>query len=206
MHEFRNLLDRIVKRAGEVRKNNGVSAIREMLDAAKIKRNYKGIPTSVLPSEQGKVDRIRQVVNMNLPTLLNAIEYNNQEIMNLEGDGEKENLLEHYLEDNRILEMFGNLEHRSADDVEAAAKQLETIIKGGKAAFRDALTQRRAEVDALRKRAVNDATFGKNRFADRGDAKKHSGYWLKNESLGTLMRIASGSSIQDFDNSVGGEL
>ena len=199
MHEFRNLLDRIVKRAGEVRKNNGVSAIREMLDAAKIKRNYKGIPTSVLPSEQGKVDRIRQVVNMNLPTLLNAIEYNNQEIMNLEGDGEKENLLEHYLEDNRILEMFGNLEHRSADDVEAAAKQLETIIKGGKAAFRDALTQRRAEVDALRKRAVNDATFGKNRFADRGDAKKHSGYWLKNESLGTLMRIASGSSIQDFD-------
>ena len=206
MHEFRNLFSRIVKRAGEVRKETGVAAIREMLDAAKIKRNYKGIPTSVLPSEQGKVDRIRQAVNMNLATLLNAIEYNNQEIMNLEDDGEKEGLLEHYLEDNRILEMFGNLERRSPDEVEAAAKELEKIIKGGKSAFREAMAARRAEVDAMRKRAVEDATFGKNRYADRGDAQKHSVYWLKNESLGTLMRIASGQSIQDFDNSIGGEL
>ena len=206
MHEFRNLFSRIVRRAGEVRKETGVAAIREMLDAAKIKRNYKGIPTSVLPSEQGKVDRIRQAVNMNLPTLLNAIEYNNQEIMNLEDDGEKEGLLEHYLEDNRILEMFGNLERRSPDEVEAAANELEKIIKGGKSAFREAMAVRRAEVDAMRKRAVEDATFGKNRYADRGDAQKHGVYWLKNESLGTLMRIASGQSIQDFDNSIGGEL
>ncbi len=206
MHEFRNLFDRIIRRAGEVRKETGVEAIREMLDAAKIKRNYKGIPTSVLPSEQGRVDRIRQVVNMNLPTLLNAVEYNNREIMNLEGDGEKENLLENYLEDNRILEMFGNLERRSPDEVEAAAKELEKIIKGGKSAFREAMAVRRAEVDAMRKRAVDDATFGKNRYADRGDAQKHMNYWLKNESLGTLMRIASGKSIQDFDNSIGGEL
>ena len=206
MHEFRNLFDRIVHRASEVRKTKGATAIKEMLDAARIKRNYKGIPTSILPSEQAKIDRIRQVVNMNLPTLLNAIEYNNQKIMELEGSEENDNLLQNFLEDNRILETFGNLENKTADETEAAARMLESIIRGGKAKFKDALTERKAKIDKMRTRAVNDATFGKNEFSDRGDAKKHRGYWLKNESLGTLMRIASGKSIQDFENSVGGEL
>ena len=206
MHEFRNIQSRIIRRSAQVRKDSGIAAIREMLDSAKIKRNYKGIPTSVLPSEQRRVDRIRSAVNMNLATVTNAIEYNNQKIMELEGNEEVEDLMYHFLEDNRLLEIFGNLDNRSADDVDAAAKILENIIKGGKAKFKDAITRRKVEVDAMRKRAVDDATFGRNEYKDRGDAQKHSNYFLKNESLGTLMRIVSGKSIQDFDNSVAGEL
>ena len=44
MHEFRNLFDRIVRRAGEVRKTNGAAAIKEMLDAAKIRKYNARIP------------------------------------------------------------------------------------------------------------------------------------------------------------------
>jgi len=204
--EFDRILENMVSRGKEQRRSRGVERIREMLDAAKIRRNYKGIPTSVLPEEQARVDRIRQAIDMSLPTLMNAIENNNTRIMALEDDPENGYLTDKYREDNALLEMFGDISGKDADAVDRAAAVLEKIIKGGKANFRAAIDARKKEVDKMRVRAVDDATFGKNAFADRGDAGKHSDFMLKNEALGTLLRIASGKSIQDFDNSIAGEL
>lgn len=204
--EFRKIFEDILNRGAEVRKEGAIAEIREMLDAAKIKRNYKGIPTSVLPSEQAHVDRIRKIVSLDLPAVANMIDFNNEQLSALDADAEGNHKAEALLEDNLLLTTFGNLDYQAPDKVEAAAKQLRELISGGKAAFAEKLAERKAYLDGLRKRMVEDATFGKNSFADRGDARKHSDFMLKNESLGTLMRIASGRGIQEFDSTVGGEL
>lgn len=204
--EFRKIFGDILNRGAEVRKEGAIADIREMLDAAKIKRNYKGIPTSVLPSEQARVDRIRKIVSLDLSAVANMIDFNNEQLSALDADAEGSHKAEALLEDNLLLTTFGNLDYQAPDKVEAAAKQLRELISGGKAAFAEKLAERKAYLDGLRKRMVEDATFGKNSFADRGDARKHSDFMLKNESLGTLMRIASGRGIQEFDSTVGGEL
>ena len=204
--EFRKIFENILARSAEVRKEGAIAEIREMLDAAKIKRNYRGIPTSVLPSEQARVDRIRKIVSLDLPAVANMIDFNNEQLSALDADTEGSHKAEALLEDNLLLTTFGNLDYQAPDKVEAAAKQLRELISGGKAAFAEKLAERKAYLDGLRKRMVEDATFGKNSFADRGDARKHSDFMLKNESLGTLMRIASGRGIQEFDSTVGGEL
>ena len=206
MREFRSLVERMVNRAGELRKTTAQNEIREMLDAVKVKRNYKGIATAVIPSEQERVERIRRVIDMNIATLAKAVDANNEQIMKLEESGEDSALLKKYQEDNQLLEMFGDLEHRSANDVEEAAEKLKNIIFGGKMAFFDLLSKRRDRINDMRSRALDDITFGKMETFFRVDPEYFTKYWLKNQSLGTLMRLASGKSIQDFDNSVFGEL
>lgn len=206
MAEFRNLLDRMTRRGAEVRKAAQLEEIKEMLDAAKVKRNYKGIPTSILPSEQRRVDRIRQIINMNLPAVANLIEYNNEQITALEGDSGDAGLLENYREDNAMLELFGNLKGRTADDAATAANVLRNLIRGGRSNFKEKILARQAELQEMRNRAVHDATFGTNVIHDRSDARRHTDYILKNEALGTLMRLVSGESIQDFDRTLAGEL
>lgn len=206
MREFRSLVERMVNRAGELRKTTAQNEIREMLDAVKVKRNYKGIATAVIPSEQERVERIRRVIDMNIASLAKAVDANNEQIMKLEESGEEPALLKKYQEDNQLLEMFGDLEHRSANDVEEAAEKLKNIIFGGKMAFFDLLSKRRDRINDMRSRALDDITFGKLETFVRVDPEYFTKYWLKNQSLGTLMRLASGKSIQDFDNSVFGEL
>ena len=206
MREFRSLVERMVNRAGELRKTTAQNEIREMLDAVKVKRNYKGIATAVIPSEQERVERIRRVIDMNIATLAKAVDANNEQIMKLEESGEDSALLKKYQEDNQLLEMFGDLEHRSANDVETAAEKLKNIVFGGKMAFFDLLSKRRDRINDMRSRALDDITFGKLETFVRVDPEYFTKYWLKNQSLGTLMRLASGKSIQDFDNSVFGEL
>lgn len=206
MSEFNKIIERMTTASQEARRDSGIGEIKAMLDAAKIKRNYKGIPTSVLPAEQAKVDRIRQITNMDIPTLANLLEYNNQQMMKLEDSEDSTLAIERILEDNAIIETFGNLEVRSADDVEVALNSLKEIIQGGKSKFKDKLLQRKANLERMRQRAVDDATFGKNSFKSGENVKNHSEYWLRNMHLGTLLRLVAGKSIQNFEESVSGEL
>ena len=199
--EFRKIFGDILNRGAEVRKVGAIADIREMLDAAKIKRNYKGIPTSVLPSEQARVDRIRKIVSLDLSAVANMIDFNNEQLSALDADAEGSHKAEALLEDNLLLTTFGNLDYQAPDKVEAAAKQLRELISGGKAAFAEKLAERKAYLDGLRKRMVEDATFGKSSFADRGDARKHSDFMLKNELARNVDadRFGPGNSGVRFD-------
>ena len=180
--------------------------MRDMLDAVKLKRNWKGIPTSVLPSEQARVDRIRQIMDMDYSTVQNALNYNSSKLLELdEGVASSADYREKYLEDNRLLDMFGYLNLRDVKAAEAAEKFLRELINGGKTQWRDKLERRKVEVERLRARAIEDATFGTNEVSRR-DAQRHSDTILRNETLPTLLRLVSGKRIEDFDDSVAGEL
>ena len=208
--EFVKLLDKMLSRSRELRKTGSRNSIREMLDAAKIKRNYKGIPTDILPSERARVDRIGKIVDMNIPAVAAAIAHNNEQIGAIEEAAEHDaataSRLAELREDNALLDMFGTIDMRSPEEAEQAATFLNNLISGGKADFRAKLDSRLAELEEMRGRALNDAAFGKDAFHTGGDAERYSDLMLKHQSLGDLMRLVSGQSIQDFDNSVAGEL
>lgn len=216
MHEFKALQDKITNMGQKKRGEKSMANIRKMLDAVKMKRNWKGIPVSIIPSEQGNIDRIRKIVDMNAATVANAIDFNNERIAALEmqmenpmPDDERARLqaeAEQHTRDNVLLDTFGNLAYLAPEKVETAEHLLENFIKKGKIDLKTKLGARFAEAEKLRRQAIDDATFGKNYIPDQSDARNHTAYMVKMSSLGNLMRIAAGKSIQDFDNSYAGEL
>lgn len=213
---YHKLMDDILTASKKKRAETSIKNIREMLDAAKMKRNWKGIPVSIIPSEQAHVDRIRKIVDMNPATVANAVDYNNERIAALEmqldslsADEDRADIeaeIKQHTEDNALLEMFGNLPYLPVEQVKTAENMLKNLIKKGKIDLKTQLGARFAEAEKLRRQAIDDATFGKNYVPDNSDAKNHLTYMLKTSSLSNLMRIASGKSIQDFDDSYAGKL
>jgi len=213
---YHKLMDDILTASKKKRAETSIENIREMLDAAKMKRNWKGIPVSIIPSEQAHVDRIRKIVDMNPATVANAVDYNNERIAALEmqldslsADEDRADIeaeIKQHTEDNALLEMFGNLPYLPVEQVKTAENMLKNLIKKGKIDLKTQLGARFAEAEKLRRQAIDDATFGKNYVPDNSDAKNHLTYMLKTSSLANLMRIASGKSIQDFDDSYAGKL
>ena len=114
--------------------------------------------------------------------------------------------IEQYKRDNILLDTFGNLAYLAPEKVETAEHLLENFIKKGKIDLKTKLGARFAEAEKLRRQAIDDATFGKNDLLHKEDAQNHITYMVKMSSLGNLMRIAAGKSIQDFENSYAGEL
>ena len=223
LHEFRKLLDSITSASKEHHVTDNISEMKEMADAVKTKRNWKGIPVSVIPSEAARVERIRKILDMTPASVAAATDYNNERILELEAEAEAEHnrllssedgtefksvesLKQKYVEDNMLLEMYGNLAYKSLNDVRAARGMLKNLIGGGKAKFAELLGERAAEANRMRSQAEDEITFGKRSNPYSEDARKHWNYTLKNMSLGSLLRLVSGQSITDFDNSIPGEL
>lgn len=217
LHEFRNLLEQITETAQEQRTESSIANIKDMLESARMKRNWKGIPVSVLPSQQANVDRIRKIVDMNPATVANAMDYNNERIQGIEEALEDAKLtddaralfkteLEQRANDNMLLDKFGNLTYKKPGEVKAAEEALQRLIRNGKYEFGERLKQRFKDAENMRLRAIDDATFGKMNYNTQTDAKKHLQYELDLSSIQNILRLVSGKSIQDFDNSIGGEL
>lgn len=216
LHEFRKLLESITEASQEARKESSLAKIKDMLDSAKMKRNWKGIPISIAPSEQGNIDRVRKIVDMNPAIVANSLDYNNERIKAIE-DALEEDVpedtratlkaeLEQHIKDNMLLDTFGNLNLKKPDALKQAEEALRKMIRHGKFDFEVRLGQRFAEAENMRLRAIDDATFGKRDYQSKTDAKAHLPYMMKLSSLPNLLRLVSGKSIQDFDSSIGGEL
>ena len=218
MAEFYKLQSEMLNAAQSKRTQDSIVHINEMLDAVKMKRNWKGIPVSVIPSEQTRVERIRTIVNMSAASVANAIDYNNERILELEDRSDKyfeggetnEKIvaeIQKLKDDNALLELFGNLEYRKPDSATKAEEFLESLIRGGKAKFKSLLAEQAGRVLEMRQQAVNEITGGRNVIPRHGtDAKNHTPYMTKNMNLPTLLRLIAARSGLDFDSSVFGKL
>lgn len=202
--EFRAIIQDMMARNGQARQNTAIASIKEMLDAARLKRNYRGVPVSVLPSEQAKVDRIRFITGLDVAALANLVTANNEELSMLDDMDESMTRREAILEDNALIAMFGNLERQSPNDAERAAETLKAIIEGGKSAFRDKLNQRRNEVETMRQQAIQYYMNGDTEFSNEQNDNGPNRYWVNNMSLPTLMRM--GGVRDGWDNTLPGKL
>ena len=203
--ELEALMSRIMEAEKEYSRNRNIQAIKDMLEAVKVKRNRRGIPVSVVPEIQQTVDRIREIVNMNVPAVNNLISAHNEEIAELEKKHVQSDRLELLRNDNELLVTFGKLKEQAPEDVRAARELLYHLIRDGRDSLRSRLDARLAEVEAMREQAITEASRGTNVYG-KTDADLNFAGMLPQMGLHSLLDIASGSEGADFDRTVAGRL
>ena len=203
--ELEALMSRIMEAEKEYSRNRNTQAIKDMLEAVKVKRNRRGIPVSVVPEIQQTVDRIREIVNMNVPAVNNLISAHNEEIAELEKKHVQSDRLELLRNDNELLVTFGKLKEQAPEDVRAARELLYHLIRDGRDSLRSRLDARLAEVEAMREQAITEASRGTNVYG-KTDADLNFAGMLPQMGLHSLLDIASGSEGADFDRTVAGRL
>ena len=202
--EFDRLQQDILNRSGEVNKTKLLGEIKELLDANKTRRNYKGIPTSAAPATQQQIDRIRFIASMNLPAAAAAIEANNTRIAELEEAGDAETAIADLRQDNTLLSTFAGLEERPVEAVREARRLLGSVVLHGRAVLKEQLAARQERIGRMRADVIADLTDGGMEVQGNKDGNQHAAYPLRLNSISGTLKLLSGRSIEDLANTVSG--
>lgn len=202
--EFDRLQQDILNRSGEVNKTKLLGEIKELLDANKTRRNYKGIPTSAAPATQQQIDRIRFIASMNLPAAAAAIEANNTRIAELEEAGDAETAIADLRLDNTLLSTFAGLDERPVEAVREARRLLGSVILHGRAILKEQLAARQERLRRMRADVIADLTDGGMEVQGNRDGNQHAAYPLRLNSISGTLKLLSGRSIEDLANTVSG--
>lgn len=207
MAEFHKILDQVLQKQSEVRRADDIADINRMLDSARQGRNWRGIPVSIIPSEQGSVDLIRQVMKWDPAAVAAAIEDRMTTLQTLDdaGTAEDDGKRGRIEKELALIAKFGNLEYRDAKDAAEAAKELKNIIGGAKATFREQLTDRAKWLDQRRADLIRKLTGGR----PLTDMDTRAGFLKRfldsNDTLETTLAMLYGDPT-DFDATEGGKL
>ena len=202
--EFDRLQQDILNRSGEVSKTKLLGEIKELLDANKTRRNYKGIPTSAAPATQQQIDRIRFIASMNLPAAAAAIEANNTRIAELEEAGDAETAIADLRLDNTLLSTFAGLDERPVEAVREARQLLGSVVLHGRAILKEQLAARQERLRRMRADVIADLTDGGMEVQGNKDGNQHAAYPLRLNSISGTLKLLSGRSIEDLANTVSG--
>ena len=207
MAEFHKILDQVLQKQSEVRRAADIADINRMLDSARQGRNWRGIPVSIIPGEQGSVDLIRQVMKWDPAAVAAAIEDRMTTLQTLDeaGTAEDDGKRGRIEKELALIAKFGNLEYRDAKDAAEAAKELKNIIGGAKATFREQLTDRAKWLDQRRADLIRKLTGGR----PLTDMDTRAGFLKRfldsNDTLETTLAMLYGDPT-DFDATEGGKL
>jgi len=199
MHEFRNLMNDMTKKSNAARRDQAVEKIRDLLEQYKLKRLYKGQPFSKLLGVQGEVNEIRKIF-MFRPDALAAYRG-----MNIAEMIVRDEFTDSWNEARKRLdlsELFGDLPGRDADAAEKAFEYLKNLTTDGRNKMRDRMEERLRHLNDLRGQLVDNLTGGVVDTTGK-DAKLFWDTTLKQRArLESLIQLASGLSVKDFDKSV----
>ena len=207
MAEFHKILEQVLQKQSEVRRSDDIADINRMLDSAKQGRNWRGIPVSIIPSEQGSVDLIRQVMKWDPAAVAAAVEDRMTTLQTLDdaGTAEDDGKRGRIEKELALIAKFGNLEYRDAKDAAEAVKELKNIIGGAKATFREQLTERAKWLDQRRTDLIRKLTGGR----PLTDIDARAGFLKRfldsNDTLETTLAMLYGDPT-DFDATEGGKL
>ena len=205
--EFNRIVARMLEASAEGRRSARIEEMRGMLEAARMRRNHRGIPVSVLPSAQADADRIRQILDLDPAAVAAAYAANGEELARLvseEADPEGARM-QALARDNALLEMFGDLAYRPAEAAEKASRSLEELLRRGRAEWRERLEARLEGLERMRSKAVTEITGGERTLSDR-DADRHSRFMLQNQNLESLLRLAFADADVKFEDTEGGRM
>lgn len=213
--EFNKILDKVLKRQEEVRRDLDIADIKKMLDSAKQKRNYKNIPVSIIPSEQSTVDFIREVVSWSPDAVASALDYTVQKLKSLEDSQYDSSITAEAYSDIQaqreqlekkiyFISQFGNLEYRKADEAQRAKEALHSLIRGAKSDYKLALEERAKSLNEQREALIRKLTGG-----TLTDTNADTGFLTKiinsNATLKTLLSYLEGDPT-DFNSTWSGQL
>jgi hypothetical protein len=205
--EFDKLLGGILRRGNELRRKQLAAEISKAVHAARAKRIYKGIPTSLLPTRQEEVNRIIRILDAS-ELELDAMQAENVKAMMNEETPEEQRLL--LAERNREIERWRRLEQKSEEELGELLDYVEKMIAGGKEEFRDKIKERAAELNRVRQAVKKTVTDGRAIDKDsKADAKRFWGITLKNRAfLKSFLKITAGRQGTDelFDQTEQGRM
>lgn len=207
MAEFHKILEQVLQKQSEVRRSDDIADINRMLDSAKQGRNWRGIPVSIIPSEQSSVDLIRQVMKWDPAAVAAAVEDRMTTLQTLDdtGTAEDDGKRGRIEKELALIAKFGNLEYRDAKDAAEAVKELKNIIGGAKATFREQLTERAKWLDQRRTDLIRKLTGGR----PLTDIDARAGFLKRfldsNDTLETTLAMLYGDPT-DFDATEGGKI
>ena len=203
MHELQKIFDRMFKRAGEVRRDEALAEIRKMLDSYRVSRQYKGIPVSKLPAVQTQVSEIGRIFRLS-PTALDTYRGAQIEAM---GNFNEDTPAWNEARDRAVLSyIFGDLAHRDADAAQEAHDYLKKLITTGKNDLKARLEEKLQFLEEGRRQIIDKLTGGVVDTTGK-DAGKFREYSLRQRArLESLLQLASGLSVKDFDQSLFGRL
>ena len=177
------------------------SRIIALADRYTAKRNYKGIPVSILENMQRELDEIRTVLRLSPEAVALKIAENSAAIEAQEAADASAEEIQKLQHENMVLSTFGNLDRKSPQELEQAMGALELVISTGKLRFATKLAQRQEQVAAMRLEALDDAgNQGKKARTLSG------GIVTKQAGLRTLLDWVSLKSGKSFDESFSGKM
>ena len=190
------------------------SRIIALADRYTAKRNYRGIPVSILDNMQRELDEIRTVLRLSPAAVALKIAENSATIEALEQTGASADNIEELktadvsidrikqlYHENMVLSTFGNLDRKSPQELEQAMGALELVISTGKLRFAEKLDKRQELIGDMRLRAFDEA-------GNQGEKARTlpDGMVTKQTGLRTLLDWVSLKSGKKFEDTFSGEL
>ena len=190
------------------------SRIIALADRYTAKRNYKGIPVSILENMQRELDEIRTVLRLSPAAVALKIAENSAAIEALEQTGASADNIEELktadvsidrikqlYHENMVLSTFGNLGGKSPQELDQAMGALELVISTGKLRFAEKLDKRQELIGDMRLRAFDEA-------GNQGEKARTlpDGMVTKQTGLRTLLDWVSLKSGKKFEDTFSGEL
>lgn len=190
------------------------SRIIALADRYTAKRNYRGIPVSILDNMQRELDEIRTVLRLSPAAVALKIAENSATIEALEQTGASADNIEELktadvsidrikqlYHENMVLSTFGNLGGKSPQELEQAMGALELVISTGKLRFAEKLDKRQELIGDMRLRAFDEA-------GNQGEKARTlpDGMVTKQTGLRTLLDWVSLKSGKKFEDTFSGEL
>ena len=203
MHEFQKLLADMTSRRNDARRDEMLPKIRQLLDRYRVSRTYKGISVSKLPAVQTEVSEIGKIFRLS-PEALETYRGAQIEAMGKFDEGSPE---WNEVRDRAVLSaLFGDLGHRDADAADAALDYLEKLVTRGKSDLRMRLEKKLEFLQNARRQLIHNLTGGvvDTTGADAKMFRKHS--LRQRARLESLLQLASGLSVKEFDQSVFGQI
>lgn len=190
------------------------SRIIALADRYTAKRNYRGIPVSILDNMQRELDEIRTVLRLSPAAVALKIAENSATIEALEQTGASADNIEELktadvsidrikqlYHENMVLSTFGNLGGKSPQELKQAMGALELVISTGKLRFAEKLDKRQELIGDMRLRAFDEA-------GNQGEKARTlpDGMVTKQTGLRTLLDWVSLKSGKKFEDTFSGEL
>ena len=190
------------------------SRIIALADRYTAKRNYRGIPVSILDNMQRELDEIRTVLRLSPAAVALKIAENSATIEALEQTGASADNIEELktadvsidrikqlYHENMVLSTFGNLGGKSPQELKQAMGALELVISTGKLRFAEKLDKRQELIGDMRLRAFDEAGSQGEKARTLPD-----GMVTKQTGLRTLLDWVSLKSGKKFEDTFSGEL
>lgn len=188
--EFRRLMAEMDQAADQARRDADRARMLELASRYRSRRNWKGVPVSMVPSVQARLDRIAEALRMPHEAALAALMHRQGLYMRLEesgeaavSDGQRSWTAEELLEDMGIVQEYGLLRTGTAGLAAKALSDLRSLVETGRTELAAKVAERlarRRQAGARLKAELSGTRGVRGKASAEYDGRSLDSEWLLN--------------------------